>query len=120
VGVAKWSFFAWLFLLALGIILIVVGFEDPGPVDDGASGGVLGLVTGDIQLNFGEDFMALEMLGLLCLNLAWVGSIVAAIVSFRGLRSSSPRKLLVTVFVVSLIYVVLGAVFNAWFWGMPN
>tara|TARA_B110000196_G_scaffold295547_1_gene285310 strand:- start:688 stop:1074 length:387 start_codon:yes stop_codon:yes gene_type:complete len=112
VNAAKWSFVVWLSLVALGIILIIVGFEDPGEPDKGQPLGGLLAIFGDIQFNFPEQFMMLLGLGFLCLNLAWVVSFVAAIVSVIGLRSSSRRKLLVTVLVISLLYVALGA----WFW----
>jgi len=110
VSVAKWSCICWLSLVVLGIILAVIGFENHGQSKEQPFGGLFA-IFGDIQINLPEQFLVLLGTALLALNLAWVVSIIAAIASMIGLRSSPRREPLIAVMVISLLYVVLGASF---------
>jgi len=102
----------WLGLVALGVILFVCAFEDPGEAPKEQPLGGLLAIFGDIQFNFPEQFMVLIGLGFLSLNLAWVASMVAAVTSIFAIRSAQQRVFPGLILVLSAIYTACGA----WFW----
>lgn len=94
-------------LLTLGVIVIIIGFEDPGQSDKGQPFGGLFAMFGVFQFNFPEQFVVLVGIGVVLMNLAGALSLIALIASIVAMWDPGRRTFPIVVLLASLPMVAL-------------
>ncbi len=86
---AKVSFGVYIALALIGMLLVVIGFEDPGPSPKPKPFAGIDMVFGHFDLEFPEQFMALFMAGLFVMMGGWIAAIIASVASLTSMLKSS-------------------------------
>jgi hypothetical protein len=105
IRVAKWCFGIYITLVLIGILLIFIGVEDPGPrPKEGPFAGILAMF-GDIQFNFPEQGMELLGAGMIALMAGIVAALLASVAAVISLLKSSWSVWSIIILLLSLPYV---------------
>lgn len=105
IKVAKWCFGIYITLVLIGILLIFIGVEDPGPrPKEGPFTGILAMF-GDIQFDWPEQGMELLGAGMIALMAGIVAALLASVTALISLLKSSWSVWATIILLLSLPYV---------------
>ena len=105
IKVAKWCFGIYITLVLIGILLIFIGVEDPGPrPKEGPFAGIL-VMFGDIQFDWPEQGMELLGAGMIALMAGIVAALLASVTALISLLKSSWSVWATIILLLSLPYV---------------
>jgi hypothetical protein len=105
IKVAKWCFGIYITLVLIGILLIFIGVEDPGPrPKEGPFAGILAMF-GDIQFDWPEQGMELLGAGMIALMAGIVAALLASVTALISLLKSSWSVWATIILLLSLPYV---------------
>jgi hypothetical protein len=105
IRVAKWCFGIYVTLVLIGILLIFIGVEDPGPSPKESPLAGIGAIFGDIQFNWPEQFMELVGAGMIAMMAGIVAALLASVAAVISLLKSSWSVWSIIILLLSLPYV---------------